>query len=170
MQKNKLLALLFSMVLNTLFYTPPSLASNAGSTADGSASKATFDGKIMLNNVSSTKAAFDATDKLDIAFEVAVAPEHIGKPGFMYVAVVYNGEWYWKDANGEWHLWDKIPEHMLANRQTSSLKANETILVQKELSLLMGNFKAYVAYRVGGEVHLNASPLDFNVIVVPECP
>lgn len=161
--------LTFLITSGLFLIAPMSFAGNAGVTPEGIASKATFDGKITLNGQPTSKTIFDATDKIDIAFDVGVAPEHVGKLGYFYVAVNYDNVWIKKESNSTWSYWNHNMEDLMPVSSTTSLKAKERISVQNNLSLLMGDFKVYVGYRAIDDVQLNLDPFSFSVIVIPEC-
>lgn len=146
------------------------MAKTSGLTSDGTASNATFTGKIATNNKFSTQSVFDLTEKLNITYDIKIAPEHVGKSGYIYIAAVYNNNWYMKLPNGTWLPWNFSAVTLLPNSNLKTLGNVESIVVEKQLSLLPGDFKIFVGYKVDDSINYNNEPLSFNVTTISTCP
>ncbi len=106
---------------------------------------------------------FGMNESFDIIAELHVSAEHQGSVRDIYIVVLYEGNWYMKDSNNNWQVWDVNIGSLVANT-TRELSAINPITIVKDLSGLSGNFSVFVGHNAnGGNIHYNSTPL--NIIV-----
>ncbi len=137
---------------------------NGTSTLNQPAS-ATFRGGVTADNGKTFASSFDSQQKLDVLADLQPAPEHQGKLAHLYLVAKHNNDWYMKNSQGEWRPWDYQLKTLVPHTsERKVLQSLESIIVQKQLSNLTGEFQIFVGYQVDQEIYYNLLPIKFSVI------
>ncbi len=137
--------------------------SEGASTAESSTS-ARFKIGITADDGKTFPTAFDASDSINIFADIQVASEHLGKTGWFYAVVRYNGQWYVKNAEGVWQLWNYQVANLVSVAEPHALQNLEHISIAAPFPGKTGAFEVFIGYRVDQAIYYNAQSANFVVI------
>jgi uncharacterized secreted protein with C-terminal beta-propeller domain len=157
---NKLFFL--AVCLLGLCHLTPSAAAQIRTT-DGSSSLAEISLSLTTPNASPYAKTFSTSDPLQISFTLTIDPADIGRKRKLYLAALYNGQWFMFDSHQNWQPWDGDLAN-LTGFEERILTAEEQINAVSQQSLFNGEFVLYAGYaNHSGGIIYNAEPLSFYV-------
>lgn len=113
--------------------------------------------------------AFDAP--IDIDLEIQVEASHVNTVGNIYVIILWEGNYFVRDENGDFQLWDLSVENFLAAFPGKTLQSSEPINIVDDVAFgpagvsdtTMEFIVAYDTVAVANDFFFNGVPLSVTI-------
>jgi len=144
----------------------------AGVSLLGTQAEAMFFGGVSADDGNSYGNRFKPDQSLDISARIVVDPDHVGKPGFLVLGALIEGDFLLKNQSDQWIAYDpsrepliKAAEKALENIELVSIAQN---LVTQDLGIEQVVVNFYVGYGLEeqpGELYFHQNPI--NLLIEP---
>ena len=163
----------FSCVL--IIATSPSFAQlpelSTPTTATGTETTAKFFGGATADNGSTYADSFAFDAPIDIDLQIQVEANHLNTVGNIYVVILWEGNYFVRDENGTYHLWDLSIENFRAAFPAKTLQSSEAINIVDGVAFgpagvfdtKLDFFVAYDTMAVSNEFFFNGVPLSVSI-------
>lgn len=136
-------------------------------TVTGAETTAQFFGGATADEGSTYANSFGYDQAIDIQMEIQVESSHVNTMGNLYVIIVWEGQYFVRDENEAYQLWDLTLENLLAASPAKTLQASEPITIVDDVAFgpagvsdtSLDIFLAYDTVAVEGEVFYTGTPL-----------
>lgn len=118
---------------------------------------------IVLNGSLTTADSFSAKDNISINQQLTVDPTDLGKPGSLYVVIVYNGQFFLRNSTGNFKPWSGKIADLVELETENTLNRTQLISVVENLQGLKGRFLIFTAYMSGSRLVYSKTPFSFSV-------
>ena len=156
--------------ISTSFSSSSLLSFADNDSLSGGPAFGTFHGGITANNGLSYSNQFRSTDSIDINASIDIDPQHQGKPGFLVVAALFDGEIHLLNQAGQFipfssnpGVIEKVQTKVLAGKEDISIATN---LVPASLGISSIVVDFVVGYGLDSnpdEVYFHSTPLNLTV-------
>ena len=158
-----------------IFATSPSFAQlpelSTPTTATGTETTAKFFGGATADNGSTYADSFAFDAPIDIDLEIQVEVSHINTVGNVYVIILWEGNYFVRDENGTYHLWDLSIENFRAAFPAKTLQSSEAINIVDDVAFgpagvsdtKLDFLVAYDTMAVPSEFFFNGVPLSVSI-------
>jgi len=140
-------------------------------TATGTETTAKFFGGATADNGSTYADSFAFDAPIDIDLQIQVEASHINTVGNIYVVILWEGNYFVRDENGTYHLWDLSIENFRAAFPAKTLQSSEAINIVDGVAFgpagvfdtKLDFFVAYDTMAVSNEFFFNGVPLSVSI-------
>ncbi len=140
-------------------------------TATGTETTAKFFGGATADNGSTYADSFAFDAPIDIDLQIQVEASHVNTVGNIYVVILWEGNYFVRDENGTYHLWDLSIENFRAAFPAKTLQSSEAINIVDGVAFgpagvfdtKLDFFVAYDTMAVSNEFFFNGVPLSVSI-------
>jgi len=140
-------------------------------TATGTETTAKFFGGATSDNGSTYADSFAFDAPIDIDLQIRVEASHINTAGNIYIVILWEGNYFVRDENGTYHLWDLSIENFRAAFPAKTLQSSEAISIVDDVAFgpagvsdtKLDFFVAYDTMAVPSEFFFNGVPLSVSI-------
>ena len=147
-----------SEVLRTALYPAPSARAS-----DGSRVSSDVTSTLVINSVMSLDSTFNAQDNISLNQSINVDPEDVGKPGELFIVVLFNGKPYIRESGGKFKPWNGTIATLEPVEVQSSLSVTQLISVVENLKGIKGDFSIYSGYISNSRLVYSNIPFQFSI-------
>lgn len=140
-------------------------------TVTGTETTAVFLGGASADNGATYENSFEFDAAIDIELEIQVEASHVNTVGNIYVIILLDGNYFVRDENGDYQLWDLSVENLLAAFPGKTLQSSEAINIVDDVAFgpagisdtTMDIIVAYDTVAVANEFFFNGVPLSVTI-------
>ena len=140
-------------------------------TATGTETTAKFFGGATADNGSTYGDSFAFDAPIDIDLQIQVEASHINTVGNIYLVILWEGNYFVRDENGIYQLWDLSIENFRAAFPAKTLQSSEAINIVDDVAFgpagvsdtKLDFFVAYGTMAVPNEFFFNGVPLSVSI-------
>lgn len=124
--------------------------------ATGSSNLIAYGGASRSSDLSTPVSVFSANDAIDVRVTLEIPSEHQGVVGETYIVISVNGtQFYYRDSNGEYLIWDGTLESLQSSITPRALNAQEELiafenLVPGSVGVTSAALTVFFAYAIPG--------------------
>ena len=133
------------------------------STSNGSQAASDVTTTLVVNGLLSQSGSLSAQDSISLNQSITVDPQDIGEAGGLFVVILFNGQPYLRNSNGNFKAWNGNVNDLEPLAEKLSLSATQLISVVENLIGLKGNFAIYSGYSSNNRLVYSKSPFRFSV-------
>lgn len=133
------------------------------STSNGSQAASDVSTTLVVNGALSLSDSLSSGDNISLNQSITVDPQDIGDAGELFVVILFNGQPYLRNSNGNFKAWNGNVNSLEPLAEKLSLSTTQLISVVENLKGLKGNFAIYSGYSTSNRLVYSKSPFRFSV-------